>query len=267
MLDSVFGKTLWERRISILWWMLGVAALALLTVAFWPTLRDESGFADIFESLPQGMLALFGVNSVAELLTPAGFISSRLYASVGPILLVVFAISVGTAIVAGEEDRGTMDLLLAQPVSRTRIVLEGAVAMVVLVTILAVTLFTVLLITTPVFDLELSLNGLLAANIGVALLALVYGACALAIGAISGNRAVTLGIATALVVTGWFVNGLAEIVDQLEPVQKVSPFHWFLRGNPLAAGFDVGSLVLLLIVAVAFVGIAVWGFNRRDLTT
>jgi ABC-2 type transport system permease protein len=267
MLRSIFGKTIWERRTGLVWWVLGVAALAMLTVAFWPTLRDQPDLSEFLESLPPGLLALFGGSDVDVLFTPAGFVSSRLYASIGPILLIVFAISVGTRVVAGEEDRGTMDLLLSQPVTRTRIVIEGLGAMVLLVAVLAATLLGVLLATNPLFDLELTVTAVLAANVGVMLLAILHGALALAIGGLTGNRAITLGAATAVVVFGWFINGLAEVVKELEPAQQVSPFHWFLQGAPLSNGFDWPANILMAAVAAAFSAIAVWGFNRRDVAT
>jgi len=267
MLRSVFGKTVWERRRVMVWWMLGFVGLTLLTVAFWPTLRDQSDLADFLESFPRGLLALFGIEDVDELLSPAGYVSSRLYASIGPILLVVFAIGVGTAVVAGEEDRGTMDLLLAQPVTRTRIVVEGVAAMVLLVSVLAATILAALAVTNPLFDLELTVPTMLAANLGVMLLAVLHGTLALAVGCVTGNRALTLGVTTAVVVFGWFINGLAEIVEQLEPAQRVSPFHWFLQGAPLSRGFDWPANGLMAIVTAALVAVAVWGFNRRDVTT
>ena len=267
MLRSVFGKTIWERRAGLVWWVLGLAALAMLTVAFWPTLRDQNSLTDFLDSLPPGLLALFGVENVDALLTPAGFVSSRLYASIGPILLIAFAVSVGTRVIAGEEERGTMDLLLSQPVTRTRIVMEGLAAMVLLVAVLATTLVVVLLATNPVFDLELTVTVVLAANVGVLLLAVLHGALALAVGSLTGNRPLTLGVATAVIVFGWFINGLAEIVEQLEPFQRVSPFHWFLQGSPLTNGFDWPANILMAGVAGAFTGVAVWGFNRRDVAT
>lgn len=267
MLRNVFGKTLWERRTGFVWWVLGMAALALLTVAFWPSLRDQAGLAEFLESFPQGLLALFGIENVEELLTPAGFISSRLYASIGPILLIVFAITVGTAVVVGEEDRGTMDLLLTQPVTRTTVVLQGAAAMTLLVAMLAATFLAVLFLTNPAFELELRGSAIVAANVGVALLALLHGALALAIGGLTGNRAITLGITTAIVVFGWFINALAAIVDELQPAQEVSPFHWFLQGTPLARGWDWPANGLMAAVTVAFIALAVWGFNRRDVAT
>jgi ABC-2 type transport system permease protein len=74
-------------------------------------------------------------------------------------------------------------------------------------------------------------------------------------------------VSTAVVVFGWFINGLAEVVHQLEPAQQVSPFHWFLQGAPLSSGFDWPANLLMAAVSVALLAVAVWGFNRRDVAT
>ncbi len=267
MLRSVFGKVLWDHRTGVWWWALGLGALAAITVAFYPSVRDQPGFSELVESLPPQLLAAFGVEDASELITPVGLVNSRLYASVGSILAIVFAVSIGTQAIAGEEERGTMDLMLAQPVVRTRIVIEGFVAMTVLVAVLATSLLVVLAITSPAYGLDLSVNGMIAANVGMALLALVYGTLALAIGGLTGKRRLTLGIVTALVATAFFVNGFATLVDVLQPFQAVSPFHWFLGPDPLANGFDGPSLAKMTITIVMLVAVAVWGFNRRDVAS
>lgn len=267
MLRSVFGKIVWERQRSLLWWVGGLVALAFITVAFVPTLRSQAGFVELFETMPQGFLAMFGVESAADLVTPVGLINSRLYASVGSIVIIILAISVASRSVAAEEESGAMDMLLAQPVTRTRIVLDAAAAIVVLSAMMAAALGVTLVITNPMFDLELSMAGIVGANVGVALLATVYGTLALLVASASGNRGLTLGVATAVVIGGFFINGLSELVTELQGVAEFMPFRWFLESNPLANGIDWPSIALMAGVSAVFVALSVVAFNRRDIAT
>lgn len=267
MLRSVLGKIVWERQRGLLWWVVGLVSLALITVAFVPTLREEAGFVELFDSLPQGFLAMFGVESAADLVTPVGLINSRLYASVGSIVIIILAISVASRSIAAEEESGAMDMLLAQPVTRTRVVLDTAAAMFLLSLLLALCLAVTLIVTNPIFDLELSMDGIVGANLGVTLLAFVYGSIALLVASATGNRAITLGVATALVIGGFFINGLSELVSQLEGVAEFMPFRWFLESNPLANGTDWGSILLMTVVSLVFVALSVLAFNRRDIAT
>ena len=45
-----------------------------------------------------------------------------------PLLLMIAAIGAGAGAIAGEEERGTLELLLANPLSRRRLVLEKTAA-------------------------------------------------------------------------------------------------------------------------------------------
>lgn len=264
MLRSVLTKTIWERRTSTLWWLVGLLTLALTTVAFYPSIRaDQEAFTQLFEALPEGLLSVFGVDDASVLASPVGFINSRLYSSVGAIVLVIFAISAGTAAIAGEEDQRTMDLLLSLPIDRSRLVFEKFFAMTVMTFGLAASMFVVLVISNPIIDLDLSMAGMVAANVGVGLLALTFGTLALAIGGITGRRGLALGAPTGLAILTFFLHGLAPLVDSIAWTQRLTPFYWFGRSTPLANGFDVGFLLLLGTVGLTLAA-AGWGFSRRD---
>lgn len=266
MLDSIFAKTIWERRRSISWWVLGMVALATLTVAFYPSIRDDAeSFENLFESFPEELLSVFGVEDAASLVTATGLVNSRLYSGIGPIILAVLGISIGTAAIVGEEDRGTLDLLLAQPVTRTQIIVEKAVAAAVLIGVVVVALFLTLSVLNPVVDLGFAFTGLLAANLALGMFAMLFCLLAMAVGAVTGNRQLTVGVSAAVVGVTFFVNGLAPLVDQTTWLQKLTPFYWLQNPNPLANGFDAASILIFLGAGAVLCGLAIWGFDRRDI--
>jgi ABC-2 type transport system permease protein len=266
MIVNVFAKTLWERHRSTGWWTLGMMALAAVTVAFYPSIRnDTESFQDLFDAMPEGLLAVFGIDDSASLVSATGLINSRLYAGIGPAIMAVFGIGFGTAAVAGEEDRGTLDLLLAQPVTRTRLVIEKFAAIVVATTLICTGIGLTLAVLDPLVDLELRALNLVAANIGLGLLTLVFASLALAVGATTGNRGLTVGVSAAVTVLAFFVNGLAALVDSLSWAEKLSPFFWLQGPNRLANGFSPGYSLLMVAVTAVLVATAIWGINRRDI--
>ncbi|MGI9598009.1 MAG: ABC transporter permease subunit [Acidimicrobiales bacterium] len=266
MLTSIFAKTIWERRRSIAWWMLGMAALAGLTIAFYPSIRDDTeSFEDLFDAFPPELLNVFGIEDAASLVTATGLVNSRLYSGIGPVIVAVLGISIGTGAIAGEEEDGTLDLLLAQPVTRTQIIVEKMAAAVVLVGAVVITLFVVLSVLNPIVDLDFSFSGILGANIALGLFSLVFCGFALAVGAATGNRGLTVGISAGMTATLFFVNGLAPLVDEIAWMQKLTPFYWLQNPNPLANGLDLWATLLFLAVLGALMAAAIWGFNRRDL--
>lgn len=125
----------------------------------------------------------------------------------------------------------------------------------------------VLLVGNPLVGMELGIANVLAINVGLALLALLFGSLAMAVGAWTGRRGMAAGVAAGAAVAAFFVNGLAPLVSALETPQKFSPFYWFLDPKPLVNGFAWGQLLLLGAVSVGFFAAAAWAFRRRDIAT
>ncbi len=264
MFGNLLLKRIWDRWPGYLWWLIGLGALTGLSAGFWPTIRqDTDALGQLLERLPEGFLRLFGATDIEGLFTASGFINSRIYSSVGAIVVVFFAISMGTQAVAGEEDTRTMDLLLAQPIARSTVVMHSFWAMVVLTTGLAAGVWVVLVILEPVVDLGLPFQGLLAANVGMVLLALVFGTLSLAVGGLTGRRSLAIGVGAGTTFATFFINGLAPLVDEIAWTQKLTPFFWFLDARPLDNGFGWQFLVLVAAITV-FLTAALWGFARRD---
>jgi ABC-2 type transport system permease protein len=268
VLDSIFAKTVWERRRSIAWWVIGMVALAGLTVAFYPAIRnDAESFEELFRAFPPELLSIFGIDDPASLVTATGLVNSRLYSGFGPVILAVLGIVLGTGAIVGEEEAGTLNLLLAQPVSRAQIIVEKAAAAAVLVGIVAAALFLTLSVVNPLMDLGFRFSGILAANLLLWLFAMVFYTFTVAVGAISGSRSLTVGGAAGTTAALFFVNGLAPLVDEIAWMQKLTPFYWLQNPNPLANGFDLGAIAIFIIVSAVGTAAAIWAFDRRDIGT
>ncbi|MGH1491602.1 MAG: ABC transporter permease subunit [Acidimicrobiales bacterium] len=267
MLNSIFAKTIWDRRISIGWWTLGMVALAGLTVAFYPSIRnDAESFESLFDSFPPELLSIFGIEDAASLVTATGLVNSRLYSGIGPVILAVLGIGIGTAAIAGEEEDGTLDLLLSQPVTRTQLVVEKSAAAAVLIGIVMIALFLTLSILNPLVDLDFTFWGILSANVALGLFAVSFFSLAMAVGGLTGNRGLTVGVSAGTVATLFFVNGLAPLVDEIAWLQKLTPFYWLQEPNPLANGLDFVATIIFLLAIGLLLAVTIWGFNRRDVS-
>ena len=262
----VLVRSLQDRRRSTFWWAVGMIALAAITIAFVPSIRsDAEAFMELYDSLPEGLMSVFGIDDSAALVTAEGLINSRLYAGVGPAILAVFGIGLGTAAVAGEEDTGTLNMLLAQPIARWRVVVEKFAAGVVLTFVICVAIAVTLAVSNPLVDLGLGWGNIVAANLGLALFTLVFLGLSLALGAVTGNRGLTIGVSAAITVAAFFVNGLAPLVDELSWAQNLSPFYWIQGPDRLTNGFSPGWSLLMVAVTAVLVVAAVIGFDRRDI--
>ena len=129
MLRSVLAKTLYDQRRGLLAWTVSLVLLVAMYVAIWPSIKGEPSMSEFLNNMPEALRSLFAASG-ADMSTPVGYIQVELMSFLGPLIVILYAVVAGSAAVAGEEDRHTLDLLLANPVSRARIVLEKAAAMV-----------------------------------------------------------------------------------------------------------------------------------------
>lgn len=263
MLRDVTLKTFYDQRRGLLAWVAGLLLLVAMYVAIWPSIKGQPSLSDFLDQMPEAFRSLFATSG-ADMSTPTGYVQIELLSFMGPLLLILYAVMAGAAAVAGEEDGHTLDLLLANPISRSRLVLEKAAAMVLGTLGLAAVLGVGLVVEGGVADMNLPVGGVAAAMLHMALLALVFGSLALAIGAAVGHAAVARAVPVVVAVVTYVVNGLGPQVSWLEPLQKLSPFYQYMGHDPLRNGVSVAGVAVATATIVVLVAVAVVGFRRRD---
>lgn len=265
MLRSVAAKTLLDSRRGFLWWSLGLIGLSALMVSVFPAVRDNPGLNRLAQDYPQALKGVIGFGGQVDYLTPAGFLGSEVFALTAPLLLLVAAIGGGAGAIAGEEERGTLDLLLANPLSRRRLALEKLAALAAELCGLAVVLWLALVVGGRVAGMHISAWKLGAGSLSLLLLALLFGALAMLTGAASGHRARAIALTTAVAVAAYLVNSLAPLAGPLKPLRPLSPFFHYGAGDPLRDGLDPWHALVLLLAAVVASGLVPFVFERRDL--
>ncbi|GAA3745493.1 ABC transporter permease subunit [Salinactinospora qingdaonensis] len=265
MLRNVFAKFLRDHLRALLGWSVGVVLVTAMYSSFYPTMTGDSTMAALAEAEMRGMGdTMTQALNMTDLTSPEGYLNATVFSLLVPILLVIAAITVGTRAIAGDEEEGGLELLLAHPVSRTRLVVERFLGLVVFVSVLGALVYATLLTIGPGLDLDVDRLNLLAACVVVTLLALSYGSVALAVGAVTGRRATALAVAALLAVVGFLGNTFALQVEELEWLRFASAFYYALDSDPLATGFHAGFIAVLIAVPVVLLSLAVSTFTRRD---
>ena len=199
MLRSVFLKTLRDQRRSLLWWSLSMVGLPFVTILFYPSMANMPEINKMTEEMPEQLLRAFA-GEFTDWTSPEGFLNSQLFFVLVPLLFLVLAIARGSSAIAGEEERGTLDLLLSNPLSRWRVVVEKFGAMVTATLALALAFWVGLVIGAIVVDMEISFVGMGQATLSAAILGLAFGTLALAIGSLGRSRSTSIGLSSALAV-------------------------------------------------------------------
>lgn len=257
---TVLRGVLRSQRRSLVLWCVAIAAVAALYTAFYPSIGGVK-FETMMESMPPELIEAMGFQTMAS---ASGYVSGTVYALLGAVLSLVFAIGSGARLVAGQEEDGTLELELSAPVSRTRVYLERLAALWVSVLALVATVTVVLLLLSAAMDLGLDPGHLLAASLGLLLFAGALGTLALGIGSFTGRRGLALGVASAVAALSYVLAYVGRLVEGGEWLERVSPYHWYIGAEPLTNGVDWGGVGLLVALAVAGAVVGLTAFRSRD---
>lgn len=256
-------RTLRDRWRSTFGWGLGLVLIGIMQLAVYPSVASSSeGMQAFVDQWPDALKEAFGLDAYT---TGAGFLNAEMFSMMIPLVLIAIATTAAAAATAGEEERGTADLLLSLPVSRGRVMAAKVLAGGIAVVLVAGATWLTIAVGAPFVDLEIATGDLAAGILMTTLLALFFGAVTLLIGAATGKRTVALGVGVGLALAAFLLNALAPLADWLEPWQDVSPFRWALGNEPLLNGVDVAMALLLLGLSMLLVALAGLAYRRHDI--
>jgi len=236
--------------------LVGGIAIGLIYTAI-----DDS-LLTLAEQLPDTLMALAGGGDIS---TPEGYYTIENFGLMAPIIFLMVTVTIGSRALAGEESKRTMGLLLANPISRRRVVIEKMVAMIVLTGLLGVLTFVGTLAGSWLAGLGLDVGNIAAISLMATLLGLTFGSLALALSAATGQvkKAVFGTVGPALIF--YLLDAFLPLSDRLEGYAKWSVFYYYSGNDPLVNGLNPGHAAFLVALTVVLVVAAVMLFDRRDL--
>jgi ABC-2 type transport system permease protein len=260
LLASEF-RLMWR---PLIWWVIGVVFIVLLTVVFFPSVQASPGFDEMMEQLPESVRPLIGT---IDITSPAGYLLSQLYVFFLPTVIFVYAIGRGSATIAGEEEAGTLDLLLAQPISRTMLYATKTLAVALGTGFLVLASWLPIQLIGPLFNLNLPAWDLIAVTINLFLLSLLFAGIALAVAAALGRRMMGAAVAAALAFATFLLDGFGQSIDWLQGFRPLAPWYWYDPTAALSAGEILPGAAVLASAAVVTAAIGLVAFRRRSLSS
>lgn len=260
---AVLRGVLRDRRRGLVLWSIAIGAVTGIYASFYPAMgQDAEALEPFLENLPEDLVSALGMDQIAS---AAGYLQSTVFGLLGPALVLVFVIGSGARMLAGAEEDGTLELELAHPVSRTRVYIERLVGLWLGALVLAVVVFAVVAVLSALLDMGLATGRIAAGATSLLLLGLAIGTLALATGAATGRRGVAVATAAAVAVFAYVANAIGPLVDGLGWPSTISPWTWYLGGDPLFEGPDGGGLALLAALVLLAAGAGLVRYRQRDL--
>jgi ABC-2 type transport system permease protein len=241
------GLAVWGFFLPVVYGRFGSQFRAVIDSGLFPEEFARFGGGDIF-SLP-GSLALSLIHPIAIILTS------------------VFSIGFSAGAVAGERQRGTLEVALARPVSRRKFYVTLLAAAVAFVAVTVAALLAGGLAGSLFAGVigELAIRNLPLLWLNSVLLFGSFAAIGLAASVSFDRLPPALGVTIALVVTMYFFEVLGSLWPDAARLQPYSLFHYLQPKAVLVGAGSLGDLAVLAAVIAAAMLWAMVVFPRRDL--
>ena len=205
-MPRILIQSLLMQRKSFLFWTIGLLLLIALYIALYPSIKESSAEINAYiEKMPEAFRTAFLAEG-ADYSTPLGYVSSEIYSQMLPILFLFFTIGFGSAAIAGEEEKGTLDIVLSTPIRRSRFLLEKFGSLVISLLYLSIVVAVSLYFGGKLIDIDLTISQLASGTFMLFLLGLNFGAVAIFLGSLTGNRGLAISLTTAFAVISFLMN-------------------------------------------------------------
>lgn len=262
---SIIKWTLWQRRISTIWWSIGAFGLIFINMIFYPTFKDQAAeLQKSFESLPEAAVQLFGGST--DFFSAVGFLNSQIFFLMLPMILAILAIGLGSSLLGREEEDLTIEPILARPVSRSQFLAAKAISGIIVLAIVTGAALLTTIVTAKIVDLNVPISYMTLATLACFLLVLSVGAIAFLLSSLGRARPAALGIAAFVALGGYLISSLAGTVTWLTGPSKLFPFHYYNPEPILRGTFEWGNVFFPVALTVACAILSWVGFRRRDLS-
>jgi ABC-2 type transport system permease protein len=262
---AIVARMFKDRKGSLMIFIGAGLAFLWLYVAIYPSVGGQADqFKQLYESYPESILKAFGIEQV-NLSTFENFIAIEGYSLIWPMMLAIMVISMAAGMLTGEIERGTIELLLAKPISRLKLFfsryLYGVLSTLIFTVVTVLAIWPLSKIHHVVYQLDRHV-GMVALGM---LLGLAIFSLAMLVAAIFSEKGKVAMITGGLLVVMYVLNIVASLKESWSDLKYASFFHYFDYQAVLAKGsINVVSVWVFVVVIVisTIVGALVW--RKRD---
>lgn len=261
-LSSVYLKTLRDFRVPILGWGLGFGLLIAAIFSTVPALV----------STPEARAALIALGpsfawfaAPIKIDTPGGYATWKYGLTV--LVAALWPILAESRFLRGEEERGSIDVLMSVPRTRIRVAVEKVAAMWTALVLMAVLIGLVGLAGALKTAPDVSLTSTLFYGLNLALISAFFGSVALFLSQFTQERRTAAGVTAGLLLVFAVMDMVHRVASNVDWISRLSPVYYYNLSKPLIPGYgvDVGGILVLLVLTLALTAAAIWLFARRDL--
>lgn len=267
-MGTIFWRAIKDRRILLLIYILSSIVLLWMYIALFPAFKDQSASLEqLIKNYPESFLKAFNFD-IKSFTTVEGYLATEQFSFVWPMMMIFMMVGYAGSALAGEIEKGTIEVLLAQPIARAKVFLSRYLAgFMMLVVFVIFSVFSALPLSRA-YDINFTSENFVT----MAILSLLFGSSVYSIGfflsSIFSDRGKVFFISGGILVAMYVLNILAAIKESLADLKYVSFFYYFNPSKALIYNqIDPWAYLVFLGAALVltFAGLII--FMRRDVAT
>jgi ABC-2 type transport system permease protein len=256
-----FRHQLRRLRGRIIGWSIGLGLYGLMMAMFYDSVLNMEGFQEMLANYPKELMAFVG--DMASITTPAGYMDTY-YFSYMSMIIGIFIVGAAAGLLAGYEEQGLLDLVLAHPISRRALFWGRALALVLATVIILLVGWLTWAVPSGGTEMNLTWLEFLLPFLPLLAILLLFGALTMLLGLVLPSSRLAAMISAGLLVANFLMLGLARLNDSLEPLIKFTPLYYY-QGGQAVNGLNWGWIGGLVLGAVALTAVAWLLFERREI--
>ena len=260
---TVFKHELRQGRSALIIWTAAISFMLGVCIVIYPEMSTQMGDISAMFADMGSFSQAFGMDRInfGEFLGFFGVECGNVLGLGGAF----FAALLGISALAKEEKEHTAEFLLTHPVSRTRVITEKLCAVIVQIVIMNLAVIAVTALSVLIIGEEADIKTFALLFLSFFLMQLEVAAVTFGISAFlrRGNLGIGLGLAAVF----YFMNIVANLIDETKFLKYITPFGYTESADIIADGaLNGGYLAVGMALAAIGVILAFWKYGRKDIS-
>jgi ABC-2 type transport system permease protein len=263
-MSTIFRYAMRRSAGAILIWGLALFLLAWpVVLAYDVVQKEQEKIKEVAKNFQIFFAAMGG--DLDRITHPSEYLTLRFF-SFMPLILGIFAILNGSGLTSVDEEKGTLDLILAHPVTRTSVFLGRFLAMLLTLLIIIVVSWAGLVVWMARTNLrdQITPGQMVLPYLSLLAELLFFGTLAMLLSLIMPSRRQAATAGSVLLVGSFFITMFARLDPSLERIARFSPLSYYQSGQAVL-GLNMNWMGGLFLLAACFTFLAWYGFERRDI--
>ena len=260
---TVFKHELRQGRSALIIWTAAISFMLGICIVIYPEMSTQMGDISAMFADMGSFSQAFGMDRInfGEFLGFFGVECGNVLGLGGAF----FAALLGISALAKEEKEHTAEFLLTHPVSRTRVITEKLCAVIAQIVILNLVVIAVTALSVLIIGEEADIKIFALLFLSFFLMQLEVAAVTFGISAFL--RRGSLGIGLGLAAVFYFMNIVANLIDETKFLKYITPFGYTESADIIADGaLNGGYLAVGMAIAALGIILAFWKYGRKDIS-